>query len=60
MQEPVGGNSKTRTLTNIASKILVEVRDVTAIPNVLNLCRGEGFPGLKIQHIGGVRFLYTS
>ncbi|KAL4570590.1 hypothetical protein LXL04_026247 [Taraxacum kok-saghyz] len=41
-------------LMEVESTVLAEVRDATSIPNLLNLCREEGFSGVKICHVGGL------
>ncbi|KAL4564872.1 hypothetical protein LXL04_028947 [Taraxacum kok-saghyz] len=41
-------------LREVDSTVLAEVRDATTIPNLLNLCREEGFSGLRIRHVGGL------
>ncbi|KAL4568860.1 hypothetical protein LXL04_024477 [Taraxacum kok-saghyz] len=49
----IGGRELTG-LTDVQSTVLAEVREPTSIPNLLNLCREEGFANLKIRYVGGL------
>ncbi|KAL4560730.1 hypothetical protein LXL04_032884 [Taraxacum kok-saghyz] len=44
-------NNELTGLIDVESTVLAEVRDATSIPNLLNLCREEGFSGLNIRYI---------
>ncbi|PWA67905.1 hypothetical protein CTI12_AA244900 [Artemisia annua] len=41
-------------VTDVSPTILVEVREPTSIPNLLNLCCEEGFSNINIRHVGGL------
>ncbi|CAH1423536.1 unnamed protein product [Lactuca virosa] len=46
------GNRELTGLTDVQAMILAEVRDATVIPNLIKLCREEGFANVKIRYVG--------
>ncbi|KAL4562124.1 hypothetical protein LXL04_034318 [Taraxacum kok-saghyz] len=48
------GEKELTGMTDTACTILAEVRDVLSIPNLINLCREEGFLNLKKRYMGGL------
>ncbi|KAL4573741.1 hypothetical protein LXL04_020558 [Taraxacum kok-saghyz] len=49
----IGGRELTG-LTEVQSITLAEVREPTSIPNLVNLCKEEGFDNIKIRYVGGL------